>query len=98
MTIARLAVLCCDSCKARTELLGDNASARVQASRQGWKFMIYQGLDVPGDRKLRSRQWDSCPDCELPEPAEVVKVLRAEIEDEAARRAREAEIRAASGR
>lgn len=80
MSITRLAVIRCDSCGAETKVDGDNTIARVRASREGWKFMSYQGLDIRGDPKMRSRQWDACPACPLPEPAEVIKAILAERE------------------
>jgi hypothetical protein len=75
VSIVRLAVIRCDTCGKNYEVEGDNTEARVKASTEGWKFMSYTGLSIPGSSKLRSRLWDSCPGCPLPPPAQVIKLI-----------------------
>jgi hypothetical protein len=64
--------LVCDGCGAEhPELASDATSARIRAAADGWKFRQYDartGTGVPRNQK-GPRQWDACPQCEIPETA-----------------------------
>lgn len=79
MTLRKQVVIECDCC-GTTELsvAQEAVHARVEISRKGWKFLSYQNQNFVVNGKMRSRQWDACPECELPEPEEVLAKLAAE--------------------
>jgi hypothetical protein len=83
VTLRKQIVINCDGC-GKTELAEaqEAVHARVEISRKGWKHLNYQGFLING--KNRSQQWDACPDCELPDPEEVVAKLTADWERERA--------------
>lgn len=86
MSIKKISQLTCDGCgNGRLLTIEDVSTARIEAQRTGWKFMTYQGLNTPpgdaGPRSTpgkRSRQWDACPNCELPAPREVEAIMATE--------------------
>lgn len=54
----------CDNCGSVHKAIERGAtSARIAASRDGWQFAEFP--DLPRNKE-GPRQWDSCPDCELP--------------------------------
>jgi hypothetical protein len=81
----------CDSCGTRREDVDQDATtARINASRDGWKYVAFhirgKGLQK---RKLSStrdgfevdtvpRQWDCCPSCPMPGSAGDAAAIRDE--------------------
>jgi hypothetical protein len=57
--------LVCDTCgKSHQGMAVGATSARIAASRDGWKFAEYS--DIPRNQK-GPRLWDSCAECPIPE-------------------------------
>lgn len=72
-------ILVCDSCGAeRGELATDATNARIAAAADGWKFIQYgrRSHGTNGARQAGPRQWDACPNCELPATAEKALLAR----------------------
>lgn len=77
----------CDSCGTRRDSVTDRdaISARISASRDGWKYVAWdikgKGLQqynrerAGGTSTTVPRQWDCCPECPLPEsPVEASQI------------------------
>jgi hypothetical protein len=82
-------VLTCDSCGLdRVVKQTEAGRARLESAREGWKIFTYGNLTVKtkaGNIHTVSRLWDSCPDCQLPDP-EAVQVKVQDEEDRGVRR------------
>jgi hypothetical protein len=58
------AQVACDNCGVvHKGMQRGGTSARIAASRDGWRFAEFPELPR---NKEGPRQWDSCPDCEIP--------------------------------
>lgn len=82
----------CDSCgQTRIGPELDATAARIAAAQEGWHYVAWniKGLQkrVPDTRPGRDgsfsvqtvpRQWDCCPDCQLPESPEAAAKIRSE--------------------
>jgi len=76
-------VLTCDSCGLdRVVKQTEAGRARLESAREGWKTFTYANLQVHSAKSGKiftvSRLWDSCPDCQLPDP----EIAQAKVQDE----------------
>lgn len=82
MTINDYKVLTCDSCDLdRVVKQTEAGRARLESAREGWKTFTYNNLQITtktGNIHTVSRLWDSCPDCQLPDP----EIVQAKVQDE----------------
>jgi len=85
-------VLTCDACGLDLVVKKTEAGrARLEAAREGWKTFTYTNLDLrtqSGKTITVSRLWDSCPDCQLPDPEAVQVKVQQEEQDGTRKKAR----------
>lgn len=69
--------LICDGCgRERFTLGADATTIRIAAAAEGWKFIQYNRRLGGRRKQIGPRQWDACPDCEVPPTVEDAYAIR----------------------